>query len=131
MDGTGARTAFASLVKNMSSLSYPPRAGSTDVPLTRWVITAIPTSEKAVPEQKWKGPDMSTLTWERFGNVRCTIVERNDWPLEKGELLVPYIVLDGKEVSRRPLLPHETNCAQVIDLRRQLNPVLDSLRGLP
>ena len=131
MDGTAARTAFAPLVKIMSSLGYPPRAGSTDVPLTRWVITATPTSNKAVPEQKWNGPDISTLTWEQFGNVQCTIVERNDWPLDKGELFVPYIVLDGKEVSRRPLLPHETNCAQVIDLRRQLKPVLDSLRGLP
>lgn len=131
MDEGEARTAIAPLVSLLSSLTYEPQAGISHVPLDRWVITATPTSREADPSQEWLGPDVSILKWEQFDAVQCAIVTQADWPLNEGERFVADIVLDGKKIKRRPLLPHETTCAEVLELRRQLKPVSEDLAKLP
>ena len=104
MDGTAARTAFAPLVKIMSSLSYPPRAGSTDVPLTRWVITATRTSEKPVPEKK------PALRRDKSDRSCCP----------KPRQTAPALSACRKRRARWPFRPRPGDCAAPPPMREYL-----------
>ncbi|HEY0518851.1 MAG TPA: hypothetical protein VGC84_05105, partial [Ilumatobacteraceae bacterium] len=97
-----------------------PRGDTRVVSFTRWAIV----SKGGVglisdPNQEWTGPDLSTLAWVDVG-VKCAVIDRADWPITVGERRVPHLVLDGREITRRPLLPHESGCDDVAAFRQLL-----------
>ena len=122
MQDGGARAAFDHLSSAFADLCCHPHAGQVDLPTDRWVIVeheAGATSETSPP---WNGPDLSTLRFEEIDGYRCAIVSLADWPLTLAERSLPELVLHDAVVTRRPLLPHESTCAQVVALRQQLDP---------
>jgi hypothetical protein len=119
----GDRVPFGNLLAALAPWCCEPREDMTVEPLTRWAIVSRPTAgEEPDPEQEWTGPNVNDLTWVDIGNdVKCAIVERPQRPLTLNERRLPWLVLDGRIVMRRPLLPHEHDCNDVAAVRQLLD----------
>ncbi len=64
------------------------------------------------------GTDLATLDWELIdGGAECVIEVIGDWLLSRAEREDWRIVLDGRQITRRPLLPHESTCGDVAEGR--------------
>jgi hypothetical protein len=93
------------------------------VPFERWAIVSVPVEddEPDDPPSVWSGPDLDTLDWEPIdGDAKCAIVDIDDWPISRAEREDWSLVLDERQVTRRPLLPHESTCQDVADMRALL-----------
>ncbi len=94
------------------------RGGGT-VPLDQWAIVSSPLKFEAERDSDapWTGPDLDQLPWQPIGaESLCTIVEDDDWPLGEADRR-HTLVIDGRFITRRPLLPHESTCDDVAELR--------------
>ena len=92
-------------------------------PFTRWAIVSAPgAGNSASAEQEWTGPNLADLAWVDIGdNVKCAIVDLADWSLTLNERRVPSLTMDGRLITRRPLLPHEHGCDDIAASRRLLD----------
>ena len=115
----GVRLPFVQLLTALSPLCCVPRDDLTVQPLTRWGIVSVPgQGNEPYPEQEWTGPNLAGLTWVDIGHdVKCAIYVRADWPLALNERHLPLIMLNGRVITRRPLLPHEHDCNDVATTR--------------
>jgi hypothetical protein len=101
--------------------------GGTDrdsQPFDRWVIVSAPI-DPAEPDDDastWTGPDIDTINWHPIDNgAKCAIVENAEWPITRDEREDWKLVIDQQHITRRPLLPHESTCAEVADWRSLLD----------
>ena len=119
----GDRIPFVHLLAALAPLCCQPRDDMSVQPFTRWAIVSVRNDGGNVPypEQEWTGPDLAGLDWVDIGDdEQCAIVNRANWPLTIGERHVPVIVINGRVITRRPLLPHQQNCDDVAAVRRLL-----------
>ena len=91
------------------------------VRLDRGVIVSAPLDvDQRDSNRAWSGPDLDELDWQPIaGGSVCALIDNDEWPLDRAEQAAP-LVIDGRLVSRRPLLPHEQDCDDVSELRLAL-----------
>ena len=118
----GDRIPFGHLLAALSPLCCEPRDDMTVLPFTRWAIVSAPGVGYAPSsEQDWTGPNLADLAWVDIGDdVKCAIVDHADWPLTHNERRAPVLILDGRIITRRPLLPREHGCEDVAVVRQLL-----------
>jgi hypothetical protein len=95
------------------------REGRT-LPIERWVIeSAGPLPDLASTPWPWSDLDPNSLQREfNAGGVRCAIVDGTYPPYTYEESSNGPALIDG--IFRRPLLPHESTCADVFAWRAAL-----------
>ncbi len=86
-------------------------------PVERWAVeTTGPTPDLATLTWPWPELDPRSLPWTTSaGGIRCAIVTRAGWPYTTTEAADLGALTSG--IFRRPLLPHETSCADVFAWR--------------
>lgn len=118
----GDRAAFDALYSAIMDVSDG--TDRENQPFDRWVIVSAPIDE-AEPDDDvsvWTGPDLSTIDWQPIGNeAMCAIVESAEWSIAREEREDWKLVFDQRHITRRPLLPHESTCADVADWRSLLD----------
>lgn len=96
----------------------------TDRPvLDEWAITRRPFDPQADWESQrttWDGPALDAIEWQRLGDIECAVISDFDWPYSNDELLDARYISGGTVTTRRPLLPHEDGCADVVAFRTVL-----------
>ena len=116
-DVTARRQQLSDLIEQVY-LSTPPDAVAD--PVGRWAIeSARPMADLDPTMWPWPDVDPAGLVWSFNGEgVRCTTFEVGDWPYSESEMYDMNSLTDG--IFRRPLLPHETSCADVFAWRDAL-----------
>jgi hypothetical protein len=127
----GDREAFDRLASTYADLCCHPHAGQIDLPTDRWVVLEHQAGTPSETSPPWNGPDLSTLRFAEIGGYRCAIVSLADWPVTLAEQSLPELVFHDAVVTRRPLLPHESTCAQVVALRQMLDPAAAQRPNVP
>jgi hypothetical protein len=122
-EGDAVRERFEELQSALTPFLQASPTDLAEVPITSWAILAEPVGDQRPYDgQVWTGPDLDTLAWTPIDGIDCAIVKRVDWPLPIGERQVPSLVVDGRIVTRRPLLPGTTSCAEVVATALALEP---------
>jgi hypothetical protein len=120
----GERVSFARLFSAVAALlcceTYPDLVRAE---FNRWAIVSAPAlGNQPYPEQTWSGPDLASLSWVDIGNdSKCVVIDRQSWTLPLSERREPQIIIDDRIITRRPLLPHETDCTAVARTRQLLD----------
>jgi hypothetical protein len=112
----GARGDFAALMRAMRSLIDDTATGDPGIPVRRWVIASAPLRQAETDDEPaaWTGPDLATVEWTKpSGGAWCSIVDVDDWPIARREREDWKLVIDQRQITRRPLLPHESGCDDV------------------
>lgn len=123
LEGDAVRQQFEELQSALTPFLLASPTDLVEVPITAWAVLTEPAGDRTPYEgQVWSGPDLDTLTWTAIEGMDCAVVERSEWPLPIGERQVPEIVVDGRLVTRRPLLPGTAGCADVVATYRALEP---------
>lgn len=117
----GERAKFRALADILHPVlnGLPSETSSVD----RWVVisTPVPEAEPDDMSTVWTGPEPDELRWTEIGNgARCAIVGVVGWSFQRAERQEPRVVLDRRQLSRRPLLPHESTCDDVAEWRELL-----------
>ena len=88
------------------------------LPVERWAVLTRPALSGGPDSEpsSWTGPPLESLHWTVGNNdIDCAIVTDADWPIGQDERLnAAGIRVAGRIVTRRPLLPHEAECADVL-----------------
>lgn len=112
----GARGDFAALMRAMRSLIDDTTSGDPGTPVKRWVIASAPLRQAEADDEPaaWTGPDLATVDWTKpAGGAWCSIVDVDDWPIARRESEDWKLVIGQRQITRRPLLPHESGCDEV------------------
>jgi hypothetical protein len=114
------RAAFDELHDELLFLYDEAMWSGDETRLDQWAVVSTPMIDREVRNdaRQWTGPDLSTLTWEAINDSsQCAIVEHEGWSNKDRQRLAFEAVIDSRVVTWRPLLPHETGCSDVAELR--------------
>lgn len=116
----GARGDFAALMRAMRSLIDDTASVDADISVMRWVIASAPLRQAEADDEPtaWTGPDLATIEWTKPADgAWCSIVDVDDWPIARSEREDWRLVIDQRQITRRPLLPHESGCDDIAGWR--------------
>lgn len=117
------RVGYVDLYDALTPFFEQLNGGRERLPLDRWAIVSAPAGFEGAEriDDAWSGPDLDEIDWHVINDFSlCAIVTDDDWPLTAADQSSPNII-DGRAVTRRPLLPHENSCGDVAELRRVLD----------